>query len=41
MKSESSETSDPRVSKFKLTDKLYLRRGKKILLCQILVFSAH
>ena len=40
-KSKSSKTSEPHVSKFKLTDKLDLRRGKKVLLYQILVFSTH
>ena len=40
-KSKSSKTSEPHVSKFKLTDKLDLRRCKKVLLYKILVFSTH
>ena len=36
--SENCKTSKPRVLILKLTDKLDLRRGEKVLLYQILVF---
>ena len=38
MNSENSKTSEYHVSVLKLTDKLDLRRGQKLLLYQILVF---
>ena len=38
MKSENSKTSEYHVLVLKLTDKLDLRRGQKLLLYQILVF---
>ena len=38
MNSENSKTSEHNVLVVKLTDKLDLRRGKKLLLYQILVF---
>ena len=38
MNSENSKTSEHDVLVLKLTDKLDLRRGKKLLLYQILVF---
>ena len=38
MNSENSKTSEHNVLVLKLTDKLDLRRGKKLLLYQILVF---
>ena len=39
--SENSKTSEPHVLILKLTNKLDLRRGKKVLLYQILVFITH
>ena len=39
--SENSETSESHVLILKLTNKLDLRRGKKVLLYQILVFISH
>ena len=39
--SENSTTSKYHVLMLKLTDKLDLRRGEKILLYQILVFTIH
>ena len=41
MNSENSRTSKYHVLVLKLADKLDLRRGKKVLLCQILVFTIH
>ena len=41
MNSENSKTSELYVLILKLTDKLDLRRGKKVLLHQILVFTIH
>ena len=41
MNSKNSKTSEPYVLILKLTDKLDLRRGKKVLLYQILVFTIH
>ena len=41
MKSENSRTSEYDVLVLKLTDKLDLRRGQKVLLYQILVFTIH
>ena len=41
MNSENSRTSEYHVLVLKLTDKLDLRRGKKVLLYQILVFTIH
>ena len=41
MNSENSKTSNPHVLILKLTDKLDLRRAKKVLLYQILVFTIH
>ena len=41
MNSENSATSKYHVSILKLTDKLDLRRGEKVLLYQILVFTIH
>ena len=41
MNSENSRTSEYHVSVLKLTDKLDLRRGQKVLLYQILVFTIH
>ena len=38
MNSENSKTSEHNVLALKLTDKLDLRRGQKLLLYQILVF---
>ena len=38
MNSENSKTSEHNVLLLKLTDKLDLRRGQKLLLYQILVF---
>ena len=38
MKSENSKTSEYHVLVLKLTDKLDLRRGQKLLLYQILLF---
>ena len=39
MNSENSKTSEYHVLVLKLTDKLDLRRGQKVLLYQILVFT--
>ena len=39
--SENSRTSEYHVLVLKLTDKLDLRRGQKVLLYQILVFTIH
>ena len=39
--SENSRTSEYHVLVLKLTDKLYLRRGQKLLLYQILAFLIH
>ena len=39
--SENSKTSEPHVLILKLTNKLDLRRVKKVLLYQILVFITH
>ena len=39
--SENSKTSESHVLILKLTNKLDLRRGKKVLLYQILVFISH
>ena len=39
--SKNSKTSEPHVLILKLTNKLDLRRGKKVLLYQILVFITH
>ena len=36
--SENSKASKPHVLIFNLTDKLNLRRGEKVLLCQIVEF---
>ena len=41
MKSENSKTSEYHVLVLKLTDKLDLRRGQKLLLYQILLFIIH
>ena len=41
MNSENSKTPKPQVLILQLTDKLYLRRGEKRLLYQILVFTIH
>ena len=41
MNLENSRTSKPRVLILNLTDKIDLRRGKKALLYQILVFIIH
>ena len=41
MNSEKSRTFEYHVLELKLTDKLNLRRGKKVLLYQILVFTIH
>ena len=41
MNSEKSKTSKPHILILKLTDKLDLRRGRKLLLYQILVFTIH
>ena len=41
MNSENSNTSEPHVLILKLTDKLDLRRGEKLLLYQSLVFITH
>ena len=41
MNSENSKTSELYVLILKLTDKLDLRRGEKVLLYQILVFTIH
>ena len=41
MNSENSNTSEPHVLILKLTDKLDLRRGKKMLLYQTLVSIRH
>ena len=41
MNSENSRTSKPHVLILKLTDKLDLRRGEKVLLYQTLVFIKH
>ena len=41
MNSENSKTSEPHVLILKLTDKLDLRRGERVLLYQILVFITH
>ena len=41
MNSENSKTSKPHVLILKLNDKLDLRRGKKALPYQILVFTIH
>ena len=41
MNSENSKTSEYHVLVLKLTDKLDLRRGQKLLLYQILVFIIH
>ena len=41
MNLENSRTSEYHVSVLKLTDKLDLRRGQKVLLYQILVFTIH
>ena len=41
MNSENSNTSEYRVLVLKLTDKLDLRRGQKMLPYQILVFTIH
>ena len=41
MNSENSKISKPHVLILKLIDKLDLRRGEKILLYQILVFTIH
>ena len=41
MNSENSTTSEYHVLVLKLTDKLDLRRGHKLLLYQILVFIMH
>ena len=39
--SENSKTSEPYVLILKLTDKLDIKRGEKVLLYQILVFITH
>ena len=41
MNSENSRTSEYHVLVLKLTDKLHLRRGQKVLLYQIVVFTIH
>ena len=41
MNSENSTTSNYHVSTLNLTGKLDLRRGEKVLLYQILVFTIH
>ena len=41
MNSENSKTSEPHVLVLKLTDKLDLRRGGKMLNYQTLVFITH
>ena len=41
MNSENSRTSEYHVLVLKLTDKLDLKRGQKVLLYQILVFTIH
>ena len=41
MNSENSKTSEPHVLVLKLTDKLDLRRGEKMLNYQTLVFITH
>ena len=41
MNFENSKTSEPHVLILKLTDKLDLRRGERVLLYQILVFITH
>ena len=41
MNSEDSETSKAHVLILKLTDKIDFRRGEKVLLHQILVFTVH
>ena len=41
MNSENSKTSKYHVLMLKITDKLDLRRGEKVLLHQILVFTIH
>ena len=41
MSSENSRTSEYHVLVLKLADKLDLRRGQKLLLYQILVFTIH
>ena len=41
MNSENSRTSEYHVLVLKLADKLDLRRGQKVLLYQILVFTIH
>ena len=41
MNSENSKTSELYVLILKLTDKLDLRRGEKVLLYHILVFTIH
>ena len=41
MSSENSKTSKPHVLILSLTEKLDLRRGKKNILHQILVFTIH
>ena len=39
--SGNSKTSEPHVLILKLTDKLDLKKGEKVLLCQILLFTMH
>ena len=39
--SENSKTSKRHVSILKLTDKLDFKKGEKVLLCQILLFTMH
>ena len=39
--SENSKTSESHVLILKLTDKLDLKKGEKVLLCQILLFTMH
>ena len=41
MNSENSRTSEYHVLVLRLTDKLELKRGQKVLLYQILVFITH
>ena len=41
MNSENSKTSKPHILILSLTDKIDLRRGKKALFYQILVFVTH
>ena len=41
MKSENSKTFEPYFLILKLTDKLDSRRGEKVMLYQILVFTIH